>query len=233
MHTAHLSAHHMQSQLSPAVHALTHKRVHAIVCLSFKSRATPEEVHAFKTMLLESDNVLQAVDMSGAYDFMVEAAHADLTAYRDFMESLRRPLTRLVTRHEESIICQRFVRQSSEDAAVWVPTAEGMKRVDCFHIDKVTAEGDYMRVHSEGCSWLLHTTMASLMQQLGSDHFMRVHRSAIVRTNFIDCLVHEGRNWLAYLQDGTCQRISRTRTAEILEIMRGRSTTPERGSSTQ
>lgn len=221
----------MPSQMPSSMHAISHQRIHAFVCFSFKCRATPEDVHAFKTMLLESNNVLQAVDTSGAYDFMVEAAHADLTAYKNFMDSLRRPLTRLVSRHEESIICQRFIRQRSEDAALWVPTTQGMKRVDCLHIDKVTAEGDYMRLHSQGYSWLLHTTMASLMHHLDPDNFLRVHRSAIVRKGFIDSLVHEGRIWSAHLQDGTCQRISRARTAEILDILRGRSTTPERISS--
>ena len=62
---------------------------------------------------------------------------------------------------------------------------EGMVRIDCAKIDKVTAEGDYMRIHSAGQSWMVHSTMGSLSDCL-DENFVRLHRSILVRRDFIE-----------------------------------------------
>ncbi|WP_232366720.1 LytR/AlgR family response regulator transcription factor [Alteripontixanthobacter muriae] len=196
--------------------------------LSFDPRANPGDVRAFKNMLLESTNILHAIDASGAYDFIIEAVLPDMSAYRSFLKPLEEPLAKLAARHEESFICQRFVRQHNEDTAVWVPTANGWQRLDCLLIDKITAEGDYMRLHSQGSSWLLHTTLCSLEQRLDPNRFFRVHRSAIVRLGFVDFLIHEGRRWIVQLHDGTSEQVSRAHVAAMMKALQCRSTTPER-----
>lgn len=232
MKTAQPIHRNRKTEVPSALHPVVPRRVHVIINLSFDRRANPEDVRAFKSILLEQQAISHAVESSGAYDFIIEAVVPDLSAYRAFLAPLEEPLAKLVARHEESFICQRYVRQHDVDTAVWVPTADGLKRVDCLLIDKITAEGDYMRLHSQGSSWLLHTTMCSLEQHLDPSMFFRVHRSAIVRLGFVDCLVHEGRRWSAQLQDGTCEQISRTHVANMMKALRARSAPPERASST-
>lgn len=220
MRSAQLHCRNRASDTSSALHVVTPQRVRVIICLSFDARAEPGEVNAFKNTLLANPNVLHAVEVSGAYDFMVEAVHASMSAYQDFVQSLSQPLAKLVARHEESFICKRFVRHRVEDTAIWVPSAQGLKRVDSRHIDKVSAEGDYMRIYSQGNSWLIHATMRSLERRLDPLQFIRLNRSAIVRLSFIDFFIHEGRRWLVRLCDGTVERVSRTHVAHVFSALR-------------
>ncbi|NVD44772.1 LytTR family transcriptional regulator DNA-binding domain-containing protein [Qipengyuania atrilutea] len=209
---------------------MTPQRVRVIICLSFDCRAEPAEVDSFKSTLLADPKVRHAVEVSGAYDFMAEAVLSSMSAYQDFVQSLSEPLAKLVTRHEESFICKRFVRHRVEDTAIWVPAPQGYKRVDTRDIDKVSAEGDYMRIYSRGDSWLVHATMRSLEHRLNPDHFIRLNRSVIVRLSFIDFFVHEGRRWLVQLCDGTCERVSRTHVAQVCSALRFTSSIRERAS---
>src|SRR5206468_1509509 len=78
-----------------------------------------------------------------------------------------------------------------DEDAVWVPENGGFKRIDSALIDKVTAEGDYVRIHSNGDSWMLHETMKSVSRRLRSSHFIRIHPSSIVRFQFIDLVVRD------------------------------------------
>jgi acylphosphatase len=45
-----------------------------------------------------------------------------------------------------------------------------------------------------------------------------LHRSIIVRRDFIDRLVHEGRHWIARLRDGTIERVAKSHAVETLEM---------------
>jgi two-component system response regulator AlgR len=103
---------------------------------------------------------------------------------------------------------------------LWVPCKDGKRRVEIDAIDKVTAEGDYMRIHSGYKSWMVHMTMRQLAEHLGEHEFVYVHRSMLVRCAFIDRLVHEGRHWLARLRDGSVQRIAKSHVVEVLKRLR-------------
>ena len=49
----------------------------------------------------------------------------------------------------------------------------------------MSAERDYMRLHVGRRSWLIHHSMAALEEGLDPELFVRLHRSAIVRKDFI------------------------------------------------
>jgi two-component system response regulator AlgR len=85
-------------------------------------------------------------------------------------------------------------------------------------VDKIVAEGDYARVHSGADSWLVHATMHALLERLSSKQFIQLHRSIIVRRDFIERLVHEGRHWIARLRDGTSERVAKSHAVETLEM---------------
>jgi two-component system response regulator AlgR len=98
-----------------------------------------------------------------------------------------------------------------------------MMRIDCSKIDKVTAEGDYMRVHSEGQSWMLHSTMGALVDCMDSESFVRLHRSILVHTNFIERLTHDQSHWIARLNDGTLERVAKANVVALLARLRNHS----------
>jgi len=205
-----------------SVHSVVTDDLRVIMCLAFDRRAIASDVAAFRTELIESKEVVSCCDLQGAFDFMLELAVPDLKAYYQKLESMKAPLATLVSRYETYFVCNRLVRmaQAPAEQAVWVPCKDGLKRIECSFVDKVKADGDYMCVHANGHCWTIHLTMRELMSVLGQERFVRLHRSTIVRSAFIDRLVHEGSLWTARLNDGSIERIARSHVAEVMNQVR-------------
>lgn len=92
----------------------------------------------------------------------------------------------------------------------WVSEARGLVRLAAADVDRVTAERDYMRLHVGARSWLINHSMARLEEELDPALFVRLHRSSIVRRNFVTGLRRDlsGR-WHARLADGEEQKVGR------------------------
>jgi two-component system response regulator AlgR len=105
----------------------------------------------------------------------------------------------------------------------WVPNRGELTRVAVADIDRIEAERDYMRLHAGNRSWLIHETIGALEARLDPAHFIRLHRSAIVRRDRITRLAHDGQgNWTAELTGGDQLRIGRTYLASVrASITRG------------
>lgn len=201
--------------------------VRIIVCLAFHRHARPKDIGDLKNSLTVCAECMQTLEVTGTFDFMVELSVDDFRAYDLWQKRFADPFAELVDRYEVNIVCNRFVRQPTEEDALWVPSQCGLERVDCSTLNKVTAEGDYVRLHSDGHSWMLHATMRSLMERLDPWEFIQIHRSTIVRRDFIERLVHEGRHWIAKLEDGTVSRIAKSHVAPTIDALRTASPMPE------
>jgi len=92
----------------------------------------------------------------------------------------------------------------------WASDFTGLVRIAARDIDRVSAERDYMRLHVGPRSWLIHHSMAALEEGLNPELFVRLHRSAIVRRDYITGFQRNpsGR-WIARLADGTEQPVGR------------------------
>ncbi len=209
----------MDHAVAPRVSSLR-----VIMCLTFDRRAAPQEIAVAKAAIIACRSVLHSVELSGTFDFMFEAEVPDMAAYNAQLSVCAEPMARLVSRYEANFVCKRFVRRDTPDRAIWVPHNGGMKRIDCTALDKVSAEGDYMRVHSASKNWMIHSTMSALSNRLGCDDFIQLHRSIIVRRGFIDEFVHGGRNWTAMLNDGTKERVAKRNVPAMLQMLRISST---------
>ncbi|WP_294073541.1 LytTR family transcriptional regulator DNA-binding domain-containing protein [Sphingomonas sp.] len=192
------------------------------MCLAFDHRAPASQVTEFRNRLIGCEEVVSCCDLQGAFDFMIELALPDLKAYNTKLETLKADLAALVARYETNFVCNRLVRVSraNADRAVWVTCKNGLKRIESSFVDKVKADGDYMCVHAGGHCWMIHLTMNEILAELGSDQFVRLHRSTIVRSTFIDRLIHEGHLWTARLNDGCDERIARSHVAEVMNKVR-------------
>jgi len=92
----------------------------------------------------------------------------------------------------------------------WVSEARGLVRLSAREVDRVSAERDYMRLHVGKRSWLINHSMARLEEELDPARFVRLHRSAIVRRDFVTGLRRdEGGRWHARLADGEEQKVGR------------------------
>jgi DNA-binding Lrp family transcriptional regulator len=204
-----------------------------ILCLTFDHRAPGDEVSAFKRCVIDCPSVLHSVELTGPYDFMVEASLRDMAEYNEKLASLVGPLAKLVAKYEACFVCKRYVRSEHPDQCIWVPCPEGAQRVDCSLIDKVTAEGDYMRLHSADQSWLVHSTLRTLLERLDPSMFVQLHRSVVVRCNFIDRLIHHGKRWSALLSDGSRQYIAKSHVGAVFDALRIAPTKAEASSTNE
>jgi hypothetical protein len=200
------------------VHQSDCDELRVILCLEFDPQAEPDDVAALKSAIVESSHTLHSVETTGAFDFMTEVAAPDLGWFNRWWKSLANLIANVVSRCEKSFVCRRFVRRPKDENALWVRSADELKRVDHSLIDKVVADGDYVRVYSQGQSWLLHATMHSLFQRLSGSQFVQLHRSIIVRNGFIDRLAHENSHWVARLRDGTSERVAKSHVTETLKM---------------
>jgi two-component system LytT family response regulator len=91
-----------------------------------------------------------------------------------------------------------------------VRTGRRVAIVPVEDIDWIEAAGDYVTLHVGNKSHMLRQTMNRLEVQLDPDHFIRVHRSAMVRASRI-CELESlpNREYLLRLSDGTKVRTSR------------------------
>ncbi|HJU77542.1 MAG TPA: LytTR family DNA-binding domain-containing protein [Sphingomicrobium sp.] len=101
----------------------------------------------------------------------------------------------------------------------WASDLTGLVRIAARDIDRVSAERDYMRLHVGRRSWLIHHSMAALEEGLDPELFVRLHRSAIVRKDFIAGFTrNQSGRWIARLADGTEQPVGRLYSDRVRSI---------------
>jgi len=92
----------------------------------------------------------------------------------------------------------------------WVSEPRGLVRLAAADVDRITAERDYMRLHVGRRSWLINHTIARLEEELDPERFVRLHRSSIVRRDFVTGFRRdETGRWYAQLGDGEEQKVGR------------------------
>jgi two-component system response regulator AlgR len=90
-----------------------------------------------------------------------------------------------------------------------------MVRIKTVRIDLIVAERDYMRLHVGPRSYLIHQTISELERKLDPAVFIRLHRSTIVRRDFVAGLRHDGLStWQALLANGQEVSIGRSHLSE-------------------
>ena len=125
---------------------------------------------------------------------------------RDYLE---RRETKPAPRPEPSAHLQKF----------WASDLTGLVRIATHDIDRISTEHDYIRLHVGRRSWLIHHSMAALEEGLDPEYFVRLHRSAIVRKDFITGFTRNpsGR-WIARLADTTEQPVGRLYSDRVRSI---------------
>jgi two-component system LytT family response regulator len=113
-----------------------------------------------------------------------------------------------MVRHEGSHLTRIMVKQ--EDHHVIVKVRD---------IQWVEGEDNYVRLHVEGTSHLLRTSMSNLLARLDPGLFRRIHRSSIVNMDYI----REVRPWfsgehIVVMKDGTRLTMSRSYRDQFKEL---------------
>lgn len=100
--------------------------------------------------------------------------------------------------------------EKSEDERIMVSKSGKFNFISPKSVDWVEAAGNYVELHVGVETYMLRATMKEIGKRLGDDGFARVHRSTIVRRDFIESIkpAMSGDKTL-YLNDGTEVRLSR------------------------
>ncbi|KLE34304.1 LytR/AlgR family response regulator transcription factor [Aurantiacibacter luteus] len=154
---------------------------------------------------------VEAFDLE-AVDYVLKPVAAD---------RLKRAIERALARRGQGT-------QDGEGAAgdwlseFWVPHRSELLRIDAAEVRRIDAERDYVRLHVGNGSYLLLQTIAGLEEKLDPEHFIRIHRSTILRRDTIRGLRHEGLGvWCAELDGDEELRIGRTYLKRV-KAMAGR-----------
>ncbi|MFM2237315.1 MAG: hypothetical protein RL209_1349, partial [Pseudomonadota bacterium] len=166
-----------------------------------------------------------AIILITAYDnFAVEAFDLDVVDYVLKPVSSER-LGRAITRASAAPAAETQLPTPSAKAdnryahEFWVSHRAELIRVAAMDIERIEAERDYMRLHTNGRSYLLHQTISALEQRLDPEQFQRIHRSHIVRRDLITGLRHEGGGvWHALLGEEHAMRIGRKYLADVKRL---------------
>jgi two-component system LytT family response regulator len=83
-------------------------------------------------------------------------------------------------------------------------------------IDYITASGPYAELHVGDRTHVIRETMQTLEDRLDPRHFIRIHRSAIVRLGLVDTLLRgAGGDYEVQLKSGLRLPVSRSRREEL------------------
>jgi DNA-binding LytR/AlgR family response regulator len=157
------------------------------------------------------------MEVSGTFDMIVQGKVATLAEYTEQMALIGPQIAEFVTKIETNFVAKKIERHHESERFMWVPCVGGRKRIDIATIDKVIAEGDYMRLFVQDWHCLIHSTISALKEQLDA-RFIQLHRSSIVRIDFIERLMHRERRWIARLQDGSQQTVAKSHVAAVLQL---------------
>jgi DNA-binding LytR/AlgR family response regulator len=168
---------------------------------------------------LAGDAAKPSVIFVTAYDnFAVEAYDLDIADY------VLKPVApdRLKRAVQRAIAGRNTGTAPPEEPApqeFWVTHRSELIRITADDIVRIEAERDYMRLFTQGRSYLLHQTISNLEQKLNPSRFVRIHRSHIVRRDNITGLRHEGGGvWFAMLTGELALRVGRKYLAAVKHL---------------
>lgn len=191
-----------------------------IMCIEFDHRSPTDGLRKFRECIYKCTFVEVALEVSGTFDLIVQARLPSVVDYTDQMERIADKLQLYVKRYEANFVGRKVDRRHSTGEALWLPVAGGRKRVSTNLIDKIEANGDYMDVHVGSWHCMVHDTIHHMRDQLDREQFLQLHRSFVVRVDFIERLIHQNRRWTAKLRDGSLQRVAKSHVPEILRLLR-------------
>lgn len=180
----------LQSDLMPMVIFITAYDKYAID--TFK-------LHAVDYLLkpLDEELVQQAIERAWQRKSMNEDVNVRKQKLVTAVDVLEKPL-------KQSEEYQRDARKLA------IKDGREIDMVEFGKIDWIDAAGDLMCVHSEGKTYVMRSTMKSLMTQLNAGVFRRIHRSTVININRIERIVpHIKGEYFVYLDCGEKLKVSR------------------------
>jgi two-component system, LytTR family, response regulator len=163
------------------------------------------------------DYLLKPVERSRLHEALERArvrrelrdAQARVQELREIIESLRTD--------------RRSSTQKKYESELWIREGDARVRVPVQMIERLEADGDYVRLHVGQRVRLMRARLGDLADRLDPAQFVRIHRSEIVRHDLIAAIRrHDSGRTFAVLAGGREVPVSRRYVARIAETLRFR-----------
>jgi two-component system, LytTR family, response regulator len=144
------------------------------------------------------------------------AAHAFDVAASDY-------LVKPVTQARFKAALDRIRRSLGEPGAerILLGSRQGGATVDVADVSWVEADGAYVVVHAAGRRHVLRESMSQILDRLGAESFVRIHRSAGINLAHVRSLRRgKAKGLEVELSDGTRLPISRRKARDVVELLR-------------
>lgn len=104
---------------------------------------------------------------------------------------------------------------------IWALRGNEFVQLRIGDIERVESDRDYVHIHDADRAYHLRATLGSLHERLGTDRYVRVRRSAIVRLDSIGAIRDRGYGDLQIiLQSGTVMQVGRTYLKPLRERLK-------------
>ena len=118
----------------------------------------------------------------------------------------------------ESTLAVAKSRDTDEIERLFIKTGNRIDVVAVSDIIHIEAEDDYVEIFTADKKYLKKETMNYLEKSLSKETFVRVHRSSIINTNYIQKLERYGKeSYVVILNDGSKVNVSKSRVKELKE----------------
>lgn len=139
-----------------------------------------------------------------------------------FDDAIKKVFERINQKTSSTKNIEDLTKKVREDTEIierlFVKTGSRIDVVPVSEIIQIKAEDDYVELITTEKKFLKKETMNFLEKSLPKDLFIRVHRSNIINTNYIDKLERYGKeSYVVILKDGSSANVSKSRVKELKE----------------
>ena len=137
-----------------------------------------------------------------------------------FNEAIQKVFSRISQKAENTEKIQMLTQKVREESGIieriFVKTGSKIDVVSVADIIHIDADDDYVEIFTAEKKFLKKETMNYLEKNLPEEIFIRVHRSSIINTNYIEKLERYGKeSYLVILKDGSKVNVSKSRVKEL------------------
>lgn len=137
-----------------------------------------------------------------------------------FNEAIQKVYSRISQKEENTENIQKLTQKVREESGtierIFVKTGSKIDVVSIADIIHIDADDDYVEIFTAEKKYLKKETMNYLEKNLPEDVFIRVHRSGIINTNYIEKLERYGKeSYLVIMKDGSKVNVSKSRVKEL------------------
>ncbi len=163
-----------------------------------------------------------------AYDqYAIKAFELNATDYlmkpfskERFLKALTKAKNQILEKKPESENVKQLVSKLKEQSEtidrIFVKTGSRIDVIPVDEIIRIDAQDDYAEIVTKNKSYLKKETMNFLEKNLPKSNFIRVHRSSIINSDYMDKIEKYGKeSYLVVLKDGSRVNVSKSRIKEL------------------